>query len=611
MTLDYKKLGFKCGIEIHQELSTNKLFCSCSTNLNEEEEVFTITRKLRAVAGESNKTDQAVLYESLRDRSFIYHGFKNEACLVESDSEPPHPVNKDAMNTALSVAKIFKLKIPNTICVMRKTVTDGSATGGFQRTMLIGIESHDSILSTSFGDVKVNQLNLEEDSCKIIEKKENSVHYSLSRLGIPLLEIGTDATIKNPQQAKEVAFKIGSILRSYDTVKRGLGTIRQDVNVSIKKGARIEIKGWQDLKSIPILVENEVKRQKKLVEIKERLIKKGLKKFEKNSKDVTDIFKKSNSKIIKNIIKNDGKVYALKLPKFSGLLKEEICPEKTFGKELSEYAKAYGTKGMIHTDEDINKYNLISEFDKLSKIMDKKKDDLIIVIAEKEKIALKAINSVYERALYCLKGIPEETRIPNHKNATSMYARPLPGANRMYPETDIPNVKITKEIIKNIIIPELIEDKIKRYAKKFNIQEDMAKELINKKIKFSDYTKKYSNLKPSFLVECLINYEKEIYRRYNKKIDAQNKLIPLFEKANKNEINKDAIFEILVDMANDKKIDYAKYKPLSDKEIETTIQNIISKNKDAPMNAIIGKVMGLLRGKASGKKIVDLIKKNY
>ncbi|MBT4352428.1 Glu-tRNA(Gln) amidotransferase subunit GatE [archaeon] len=609
MDLNYEKLGFKAGIEIHQELNTNKLFCNCSSKFKEENEISLTNRRLRAVAGETGKIDNASAYEQTRNRVFTYHGYEDESCLVDLDEEPPHPLDKEAFNIALGVSKLFKLNVPDTICVMRKTVTDGSAVGGFQRTILFGLEGKNSFIKTSKGNVKIEQLNLEEDACKIIKKEENNVHYSLSRLGIPLLELGTDASIKDPSHFKEVALLLGTYLRSFN-VKRGIGSIRQDVNVSIKGGVRIEVKGWQDLKNIEELVKNEVLRQFNLLKIKDELTKRGLKKFDKISKDVTELFKNSKSKIISNLIKNNATVYALVLPHFSGLLKKEICTGKTFGRELSEYAKAYGTKGMIHTDEDLSKYNLSTEFDKLKKILKTKKEDLIIIMAEDEDITKKAIDSVYTRALYCLKGIPKETRIPNNKDATSSYARPLPGANRLYPETDIPNINITKKMIDSVVLPELVPDKIKRISKKYNIDSNYAKEIINQSFDVEKIVKKFNKLDKNFVLNTLIQNPKEIKKRYNKSINVEKYFEDLFQKVINNKISKDAVFEILVEYAQNNKVDFSKYQLMDKQQLEKKIIQIINENKSAPVNAIIGIVMGKLRGKAPGKDIVELIKKN-
>jgi glutamyl-tRNA(Gln) amidotransferase subunit E len=606
--MDYAKLGFKAGIEIHQELNTGKLFCNCSSSMEEEELVSETVRKLRAAAGETGKVDSAAAYEQLRDRNFVYLSFKNEACLLELDEEPPLPVNKEAFDIALGFAKLTRLKVPDTICVMRKTVSDGSAVSGFQRTMLIGIESKDSYIETSLGKVKINQLNLEEDSGKIIKKEGNKIYYSLSRLGIPLLEIGTDASIKNPEHVKEVALELGTLLRSFN-VRRGIGTIRQDVNVSIRGGARIEVKGWQDLRKLEELVKNEVLRQYNLLEIKNELEKRGLKKFTKNSKEVTSVFEKTHSKILSGIIKDNGKVYALALPRFAGLLKRELCPGKTFGRELSEYAKAYGTKGMIHTDEDLAKYKLEKEFDILKKELDAGKEDLIIVISEKEQIARKAADAVYDRALYCLKGVPEETRIPNHFDATSSYARPLPGTHRLYPETDVPLIEISKKKIASVKIPELVTDKVERYSREYKIEEGMAKEIIREGFDYESYVRNYENTEPSLIARILITIPKEVKRKLGKEIDIEKHADDILKRIDKGEINKDSVYDILALIAEGKEADYSRFSMLTEVMLEKKIKEIVEQNKGAAFNAVIGKVMEQLRGKAEGKKIVEITRR--
>lgn len=607
MEPDYLALGFKAGIEIHQELNTAKLFCDCSSSLKEEQLLNETKRKIRAVAGETGNIDSASAYEQLRDRFFIYNSYSSESCLVELDEEPPHEVCKDAFRTALGFAKLLKLKVPDTICVMRKTVTDGSAVSGFQRTMLVAYEGPDSFLDTSKGKVKITQLNLEEDSSKIIKKEGNDVYYSLSRLGIPLLEIGTDASLKDPAHVKEAALEIGTLLRSFN-VRRGIGSIRQDVNISISGGARIEVKGWQDLKKLEDLVKNEVLRQYNLLEIKKYLGARGLKKFEMKSKDVTDLFDKTESKIISDLISDKGRVIALSLPEFSGLLKKEICPGKTFGRELSEYAKAYGTKGMIHTDEDLSKYKLEKEFSEIRQVLKAKNEDLLIIIAGKEETALKATESVYSRALYCLKGIPEETRIPNHNDATSSYARPLPGAHRLYPETDIPNIPIDKSMLDSVELPELIKNKISRLEKQYGLNPSISKEIIREGFMIDDYIKKFRNLEPKFIARVLIEMPKEIFARHKKEIDISPFIDELLAKVDEGKISRDAIFEILEEISAGKEIDFSKYTRISDQDLEKEIRKIIREFKDIPENALIGKAMGKLRGKADGEKIVQILR---
>ncbi|MHA1794793.1 MAG: Glu-tRNA(Gln) amidotransferase subunit GatE [Promethearchaeota archaeon] len=262
MIIDYKKIGLKCGIEIHQQLATEKkLFCNCSAKMQDKKPVFEIRRKLRPVAGELGDIDRAAAYEALKNKTFRYKVYLNESCEVELDEEPPHPINREALEISLQIAKMLNCEIPDEIHVMRKTVLDGSNTTGFQRTAIIGLNGW---VETEFGKIRITNVCLEEDACQILEKSDNFVVYGLNRLGIPLVEISTSSDISNPEHAKIVAEKIGLILRS-TKVRRGIGTIRQDLNVSIKNGARVEIKGVQELKLIPKLIDNEVKRQLELI----------------------------------------------------------------------------------------------------------------------------------------------------------------------------------------------------------------------------------------------------------------------------------------------------------------------------------------------------------
>ncbi len=264
--MDYKKLGFKCGLEIHQQLDSNKLFCNCSSELRDDKPDFVVERELRAVAGEKGEIDVAAFYEQLKGKHFIYEGYNDSTCLVELDEEPPHPINKDALEIALLVAKMMHCEIPKQAQVMRKTVVDGSNTSAFQRTVLIGRNGWIKVKTKKEGKEKrigINYLILEEDAARRITEDKNSVTYRLDRLGIPMLEIVTAPDIQTPQEAKDTAEAIGMILRSTGKVKRGIGTIRQDVNVSIKGHNRVEMKGVQDLRLMPRYVQTEIERQVK------------------------------------------------------------------------------------------------------------------------------------------------------------------------------------------------------------------------------------------------------------------------------------------------------------------------------------------------------------
>ena len=259
---DYNELSTKIGLEVHQQLEGKKLFCSCPTIIQKGNPDYKVSRVLRASAGETGEIDAAAKHEMIKKKTFIYQGYEDITCLVELDSEPPHEVNKEALKTALQVAKLLNCNIVDRIYFMRKVVVDGSNTSGFQRTALVGT---DGWIKVNGKRITVPTVCLEEEACQVVKRTNDYDIYNLSRQGIPLIEIATGPDISTPEECKEAASHLGLILRSVKGIKRGIGTIRQDVNISIKNGSRVEIKGFQDLRSIPKVVNYEIERQLKLI----------------------------------------------------------------------------------------------------------------------------------------------------------------------------------------------------------------------------------------------------------------------------------------------------------------------------------------------------------
>jgi glutamyl-tRNA(Gln) amidotransferase subunit E len=422
---DYKALGFMCGLEIHQRLATEeKLFCSCATGVLDKsvKPIATISRYQRAVAGELGSMDKSAEFEQSRGRAFTYNVFEDNTCLVDIDEEPPHDLNREALEIALSIASSMQMHLVDEIQPMRKGVIDGSDPSAFQRTMLVGLN----------GSIKVNKLNiniplmsLEEESSGIASSTNSSVIYNTDRLAIPLVEIDTDANIPDPKTAKAVALYIGTMLRLTGKVQRGIGSIRQDVNMSIKDGARVEIKGVQELGLIDKYIENEVERQKNLIAIKSRLIKAKAKVGK--AVDVTAVFTDTKSEIISDNLRNGGAVFAFMLSGFKGILGLEINPNRRLGTEISDYAKMAGVNGIIHSDEEMSKYSISDkELVDLREKLGIKMEDSFIIVAGKRETAIKAIELAVWRADYSLKGVPKETRMAyDNDNCTSKFLRPL------------------------------------------------------------------------------------------------------------------------------------------------------------------------------------------
>jgi Glu-tRNA(Gln) amidotransferase subunit E-like FAD-binding protein len=260
-----KEISLKCGLEVHQQLDTKKLFCSCPSILRQEKPDYAVHRRLHVVAGESGEIDIAAKYEAIKNLDFEYQSYYDNTCLVELDESPPNEINQEALKIAIQLALLLNCEILPYTQIMRKTVIDGSNVSGFQRTLLIARKGG---VETKEGRVGIDSLALEEDAARIIEKNKGKAVYRLDRLGIPLVEISTSPDIKNEKQAKEVALHIGEILRACK-VKRGIGTIRQDVNMSISyegnQGSRIEIKGVQEPDLIEKTLLTEIERQKRLI----------------------------------------------------------------------------------------------------------------------------------------------------------------------------------------------------------------------------------------------------------------------------------------------------------------------------------------------------------
>ncbi len=463
--MNYADLGLRVGIEIHQQLDTRqKLFCRCPTELRDAGEAdFEFFRYLRLKKSELGTEDRAAREEVMRSRKFIYK-FYDTTCLVEADEEPPAEINREALVTGIQIARMLNMELVDELHVMRKIVIDGSNTTGFQRTALLAFDGYIQIDGKNIG---IATLCIEEEAAKKIEERKGKAVYSLDRLGIPLVEIGTTPDIDSPDLAKKTAKKLGMILRSTGRVKRGLGTIRQDVNISIRDGARVEIKGVQDVDILDKIVEYEVTRQVNLLRIRDELEKRGARVC-REVFDVKHVFENTGSRILKKA----RAIMAIKLERFAGLVGKEIQPGRRLGTEFSDIAKTFGLGGVFHTDE-LPAYGITQEeVDELRNAVRAGENDAVVVASGEEQRVKNALLRIVERAEFCLNGVPEETRRANDDGTTS-YLRPLPGAARMYPETDVPPVVIDEKL-KSIEVPELIEERAKRYTKRYKLSEDLA-----------------------------------------------------------------------------------------------------------------------------------------
>ncbi len=618
----------KVGLEIHQQLdSKNKLFCKCKI-IDSTEYDLTFTRNLRPTQSEMGSYDQAALFESKKIKTVKYQSSKNSNCLIESDEEPPQMVNKEALEIVLTISLALHCTIEDELHVMRKIVIDGSNTTGFQRTILVG---RNGFLDVDGVRVGIQSICLEEDAARIINEDDEDVEdrnkiFSLDRLGIPLIEIALEPISNSPIFVANVAQIVGRLLRSTKKVTRGLGSIRQDVNISLDDGPVVEVKGVQQLSQLALVIEYESKRQDGLYQIAKELKKRTIddSKFIDGITDVTDLLKRSSSKVVKTILTDDdSRFMAFVLRGFKGILSFEPYPGIRLGKELGELVRSYGIGGIFHSDE-LPNYGISSEDVKsISSILKMDKNDAFILIGGSAMLLNTVLIELFDRIKKSFSGVAAETRSVRLDGIT-VFSRPRPGSSRMYPETDIPYISIDndklKELSKNI--PQPWNVVIEQISKKYGINKTLAENIFDSHY-FSLFEKIVSqtSLSPSFVVskltEDLVSLERQ---GYDSSILTDELLFYLFMQLNNSRISKESIPIILEKILKrevndvDEVIKSLGTESITEEFVDETISKIITENKmiisqkgfDA-IGLLMGRCMAILRGKIDGEKVNKLL----
>ncbi|UCH04631.1 MAG: Glu-tRNA(Gln) amidotransferase subunit GatE [Candidatus Thorarchaeota archaeon] len=622
----YRELGLMVGLELHQQLdTTRKLYCHCPTLIRDDEPIDGFVRRLRPTQSEMGAIDPAALFEFQQQKRFYYEYYNDTTCLVEADEEPPHDLCDEAIDIGLTMANFLKSSPMDEIHSMRKIVIDGSNTTGFQRTCVVAIGG---AIRVGDKEIGIQTIGLEEDAARKIadDDKRNMRIYRLDRLGIPLVEIATAPDIHTPSQAQETALAIGLLLRSTGRVKRGIGTIRQDVNVSIEGGAIIEIKGFQQLNMLDDLVKFEAQRQEQLLKIRDSLVDRGvsLEAIEGKIEDVSEILSGTDSKVLKKALKAGGSVTALLLPGFAGLVGKEIQPNRRLGTEFSDYARFWGgVGGIFHTDE-LPSYGITdTEVAEVKRFLGAKDEDAVIIVAAPKKNCEDALQAVLKRAHQAVVGVPAETRTPL-SDATTKYARPRPGAERMYPETDVRPVKITTARLKRIMreMPETLEKKKKRFVEQYELSEDLASQITRSlNLDLFESIVNQLDVPPTLVVVTLENTLVSLHRDGipTENLDEQH-LVDLFEAISKNEVSSEAIPTILTHLSKNpssnvkEAIEEAGLGRIETTEVEEVIKRIVSERADfvrergeAAIGGLMGVAMKELRGKVNGKTVRNLL----
>jgi glutamyl-tRNA(Gln) amidotransferase subunit E len=492
------------------------------------------------------------------------------------------------------------MRVVDEVHFMRKTVVDGSNTSGFQRTALV---AHGGSITVDGKQVGIEQLCLEEDSGKVVSRTAETDTYNLSRLGIPLLEITTKPDLHSPEEVKAAAAHIGMILRSTERVKRGLGTIRQDVNVSVPGGERVEIKGAQDLDTLGLLVENEARRQRALISLARVIPKQTY-----SVLSVTEAFKATNAAFIAKAVQQGSDVLGIRLGGWKQALDAELQPGVRLGKELAGYAKANGFGGLIHSAEAMSKYSFTTESDALHETLGCESGDAwLVMVGEKEKL-LAFFDTVLIPRLEALSvGVPSEVR-KAEADGTNSYLRPMPGASRMYPETDVRPFTPRPQ---DVPLPELITHKAVRLAKEYDIHEDLASQIAREGLGtiYEGWVRSYPALQASTLASILTAKAAEIKTRHDIDIDIVTLAPHVLPALNDGTITLAALEDVLVTLGKGEALDLSKYAAVPDEEVAMVIAQLVNENPGASVGLLMGKVMKHFAGRADGKKVQELLRK--
>ncbi len=618
-----ENIGLKVGLEIHQQLFTNKkLFCSC-VPLESDEYTIKFQRKLRAVKSELGEYDPAALFESSKSKTIVYYANPESSCLVEQDEEPPHNLDIDAKNLALVISSALESNIFSEIYPMRKTVIDGSNTTGFQRTMLISQGGHIEVDGEKIG---IQSICLEEDAAKLLGDKGDIREYSLDRLGVPLIEIALEPVEGDSKKIKKIALSLGRLLRSTKKVTRGIGSIRQDVNVSVRDGGGVvEVKGVQQLDQLEKVVEFEAKRQHGLVKIAEKLQNSNFGEISKNNDvfDITNNFKNCESKIIQKSLRDNSIIKAIRIRNFAGMFGYSPYEGIRLGKEIGQIVKFYGIGGVFHSDELPNYGIEEGDISVVKKILEINETDAFLIIAAPLVKIDFAIDSIIKRISQAKKGVPAETRLATQTGET-VFLRPRPGASRMYPETDIPPIIITKKELEDTKknIPKSWDESLNELQRKYDLNLQLTEQIFDSPyLEIFEKICEKTSIVPTFIASILCSTITNLERNgLNSQLLRNEEIVKTFEFLTKGKITKESIEIIFENIMSGKSktiedaIKNTSIETVSKEEFEKVIENIIINNKEIIQNQkeravspLMGIAMKELRGKISGEMVNSLL----
>jgi len=628
---DYQRIGFKSGLEVHQQLKTKeKLFCHCPAGIFNEHNDYDaeIIRHMRPTLSELGEYDGTALMEFKTKKEIIYRIKNKTACTYEVDDTPPFPINREALEYALEVSLLSKLSIVGEVHITRKQYLDGSIPAGFQRTAILGVEGSIQLKNKKVGLI---QLSIEEDSCREISDIGHTRIYKTDRLGMPLIETVTHPELLTPDELKEAAEYIRFLNRSTGRVRTGIGAGREDVNVSCEGGTRVEIKGVAHNKWIPDLSHNEAFRQWALLnamrKLKDQVKNQDKWKITHKELNFYDFVFKHKPMIEANDKKY--KILAINLVDFLGILSHFTQPTKMFADEISDRLKVVACiekPNMTHSEE-FKSVISPADFQKIKDLLGAKEGDAQIIIWGPESDMPTALDVIEERCKMAFHGVPQETR-KSFEGGITIFERVLPGADRMYPDTDSAPIPLTNEYIETLKkrIPMDVSD---RYAqlRKWDIPEDTYKYILrNNLVPLIEKISKELKFKPKFIGTFLGHNLRHVQGQIKPSAEFSYDIIfDLFDFVKKNNLDPTISKSMLPIILEHPKMDFnsvlttLNFKKRSKEELLAPIDYLFekfkeirkSKNEDVPVQWVMGQLRRQAAGNISLKELKECIEKRF
>ncbi len=616
---DYERVGFKSGLEIHQQILTDKkLFCRCPAGKYSESYDAEILRHMRPTLSELGEYDGTALMEFKTKKEIIYQINRETVCTYEMDDTPPFEMNEDALDIALGIGMLYDCVMVDEVHIARKQYLDGSIPTGFQRTAIVGVEG-----SIPYKDRKIRiiQLSIEEDACREVSDVGHVRTYITDRLGMPLIETVTGPDMRTPQEVADVANICRWLVRSTGKVRTGIGAAREDVNVSVTGGTRIEIKGVPLIPNIPLLTYSEAMRQWNLLRLREELHKRGITAdtFQSKVEDITRLLQKTQYQPIQNAIDRGMVVNCVLLRGYKGLLRWQTQTGTYFSREISDRVRVVAClttlPNIIHSDS-TGESIAASEWQAIRKHIGASDDDVIVIVWGNEQDAKMGAQEIIIRAKEATIGIPSETR-QALRDGTNGFERILPGPDRMYPDTDLPPKRISEERLNRISA---------NLPSKFWTNEIWYRELgippdVIKPLSISPYASLFKilvedwEIDPTLASVALIQFAKRVKNSFPKMSPVSKQMMrEIFSFYKDGMLSREGILEMMKQSVKNGKFEIPS--PCSDEELSTIIHTSAQKLKEMDIRntekkdqIIMGLIMSSVRGRVNGCVVAARIRK--